>query len=159
MTFYAPGNLSIKTRRNPTSSNLIYDWIFQDRAHVTPSVLPFPPGVALAWPLDKYECLTVDIKRVSETRRWGRDLSEASEDNGPTRPAATPSAPTAAPQETGWGGPLGMLMRLTGRGMKRPREEAGRGEPVVVQMPPREAANPWQVTIDRRNVVVLWALR
>lgn len=29
-------------------------------------------GVALAWPLEKYEALTVDITRLSETRTWGR---------------------------------------------------------------------------------------
>ncbi|CAM9771725.1 unnamed protein product, partial [Hapterophycus canaliculatus] len=117
-------------------------------------------GVALAWPVDKYECLTVDITRLSETRRWGREPRVNREDKDATTAAATPAAaPATATEQAGWGGPLGALMKLAGRGIKRPREEADRGEAAVVQVPPREAVNPWQIAERRFNQVLFARLR
>lgn len=94
---------------------------------------PFPPsGVALAWPLDKYEAITVDIARVSETRKWGREPREGGDQK---------QAPTPAKEERG--GPLGLLMRLTGRGTKRPRETNG----ATVKTRDMEPEDPWRVRI------------
>eukprot|EP00904_Undaria_pinnatifida_P008588 jgi/Undpi1/485/HiC_scaffold_10.g03951.m1 len=87
-------------------------------------------GVALAWPLDKYEALTVDTTRVAETREWGRDPREASEE----RPAS--------PSQTS--------------GVKRPREansssDKNRGEP--------EEENPWKIAERRFNQALFARLR
>ncbi|CBJ31273.1 conserved unknown protein [Ectocarpus siliculosus] len=52
-------------------------------------------GVALAWPLDKYECLTVDTTRLSDTRRWGREPRQEREEKEAKQAAEPPSTPIA----------------------------------------------------------------
>lgn len=98
--------------------------------------------------MDKYECLTVDTTRVSETRRWGAEPRQDREESEAKR--AAPG--TEGPGTAAWGGPLGILMKLTGRGVKRSREEAsngssgggGGGGGGVVERAPRAPENPWQ---------------
>lgn len=114
---------------------------------------PSPPiflssGVALAWPLDKYDCVTVDTTRVSETRAWGAEPRQDTEEREAKRAAVgAAAAPEAAAT---WGGPLGILMKLTGRGAKRPREASssnsggGGGGGGAVARAPRAPENPWQ---------------
>lgn len=81
-------------------------------------------GVGLAWPLDKYEALTVDITRVSETREWGREPRAAR----PTSPSAQEALPPEAsagksPGRNFWGKPIRRLLaRLSGK-LKRLRRE------------------------------------
>lgn len=66
-------------------------------------------------------------------------------------PARAGEAAAAAPEAADWGGPLGILMRLAGRGVKRLRESenstsnsiSNGGE--VVQRATKEPENPWQV--------------
>lgn len=87
--------------------------------------------MALAWPLDKYEALTVDTSRVAETRKWGREPREGSE-YGAAKP---PTSPTTTSTEATANQP-------TVSGVKRPREtnwsaDKNKGE--------QEPENPWQV--------------
>lgn len=88
----------------------------------------------MAWPLDKFEALKVDITRVSETRKWGRDPALDAERK---RPSPVPS--------TEWGGPLGVLMKLTGMGeggtVERGGGMAGNCE--------REPEDPWRVRMEK----------
>ncbi len=116
--------------------------------------------MALAWPLDKYECLTVDTTRLSDTRKWGREPRPDEGDGmqaagAGAGPGAGPAAPAPKPKPEGaeWGGPLGILMRLTGRGVKRPRESNGEGGGggQAVQRAPHKPENPWQVCVDMRR--------
>lgn len=120
--------------------------------------MPPPPGIALAWPLDKYECLTVDTTRVSDTRKWGREPRQDREEREAKLAAAgagaAAGAPAPAPEAAEWGGPLGILMRLTGKGVKRPREAGNsnsnsNGGQAAQGRPPREPENPWQVCVGR----------
>eukprot|EP00903_Cladosiphon_okamuranus_P007240 g7026.t1 len=130
-------------------------------------------GVALAWPLDKYECLTVDIKRVSDTREWTRESTQDGEEREAKLAAAAAGAaatvgapaPAPAPEAAGWGGPLGILMKLTGRGVKRPREGGNTNTNCstnggqAAQRPPWEPENPWQIAERRFNQVLFARLR
>lgn len=82
--------------------------------------------MALAWPLDKYEAVTVDTTRVAETRKWGRGPTEGSKDGAAKSP--TDAEATAK--------------QATVIGAKRPREtnwitDKDKGE--------QEPENPWQV--------------
>lgn len=122
--------------------------------------------MALAWPLDKYECLTVDITRVSNTRKWGREPRQDREEReAKLAAAAAAGGPAPAPEAAEWGGPLGILMRLTGRGVKRPRESSNSnsnsngGQAAQNRWPRREPENPWQVCWSGREIrpsVPLW---
>lgn len=98
---------------------------------LVPPTLFTPSGVALAWPLAKYEAVTVDISRVSETRRWGREPREDRERR---------QASMTASEERG--GPLGLLMKLAGRGAKRPRETNGG---TARNRDNNEPEDPWRV--------------
>lgn len=89
--------------------------------------------MALAWPLDKYEALTVDTSRVAETRKWGRGPREGL-DYGTAKP---PTSPTTTSTEVTENQP-------TVSGVKRPREtnrnaDKNKGE--------QEPENPWQVRL------------
>lgn len=103
-------------------------------AYITPS------GVALAWPLDKYEALTVDTTRVAETRKWGREPREGSEEGAAKQPTGTSTTPTTGNAEAT--GSSGVVKQSTAIGVKRPREtnwttDMNKGE--------QEPENPWQV--------------
>lgn len=102
-------------------------------------------GVALAWPLDKYEALTVDTSRVAETRKWGREPREGSE-YGAAKP---PTSPTTTSTEATANQP-------TVSGVKRPREtnwsaDKNKGE--------QEPENPWQIAERRFNQALFARLR
>ncbi|CAN0502854.1 unnamed protein product, partial [Ectocarpus sp. 8 AP-2014] len=123
-------------------------------------------GVALAWPLDKYECLTVDTTRLSETRRWGREPRQEREEREAKQAAEPPSTPVGGPPpamatpvlKSVWGR-LGALMSMNSaeRGVKRPREadsgsgssgnsngnSSSNGKPAAERE--RAPENPWQV--------------
>lgn len=81
-------------------------------------------GVGLAWPLDKYESLTVNISRVSETREWGRE-PRATRATSPTAQESLPQVASAEQSQRRklWGIPIrGLLARLSGK-LKRPKRE------------------------------------
>ncbi|CAN0432619.1 unnamed protein product [Ectocarpus sp. 12 AP-2014] len=139
-------------------------------------------GVALAWPLDKYECLTVDTTRLSDTRRWGREPRQEREEREAKQAAEPPSTPVAGPPpamatpvlKSVWGR-LGALMNMNSaeRGMKRPREadsgssgnsngnSNGNSSSNGKAAAERERApeNPWQIAERRFNQVLFARLR
>lgn len=70
-----------------------------------------------------YEAMTVDVTRISDTRKWGRPPQE---DSPPAQAATKPGAWTHPGTWVGdWGRPIELFKRLTGRGTKRKREADG----------------------------------
>ena len=93
-------------------------------------------GIALAWPLDKYEVLTVDNTRGADTRKWGEEPKERSQE-GAAKPRTNPI--TTITEATG---SLAVAKQPNVSGVKRPREtnwstDKNNGE--------EEPESPWQV--------------
>lgn len=83
----------------------------------------------MAWPLDKFEGLSIDITRLSDMRKWGKDPTTLDTDRRGPSPL----------QSTEWNSPWKLILKLTGMGERR----SVVGEPASKNIKPEYSS--WKV--------------